>query len=105
MSLGYARFAQLCGSLKELARKDARGDRGRDILDVNEGELVLPIQTSGRNGRVRQPKERGVVEHVIAREFVSPPPLGGLLNGCGERRCRLGVAVTMVHQPGSQADG
>ena len=52
--------------LIELVRKDAHGNRDGDVLDVEEGELVFPIETRRRNRRVRQPVERDVVEDVVS---------------------------------------
>jgi DNA-binding transcriptional ArsR family regulator len=41
-----------------------------------EGELAFPIQTSRRDGRVRQPVERGVVEDDVWREALGLARLG-----------------------------
>src|SRR5215217_5567989 len=49
-----------------LVRKDAHRNRDGDVLgsEVGLGE-PLPIKTSRRDRRVRQPEERGVVEHIV----------------------------------------
>ena len=44
-------------------------ERARRILaDVEEAELVLPIEASRRDARVRQPIQRDVVEDVVSAE-------------------------------------
>ena len=54
----------------ELVGKDAHGNRDGDVLGVEIGELVLPIETSRGNRRVRQPEESDVVEDVVSRQAV-----------------------------------
>src|SRR5215468_573415 len=56
------------GGLVELVREDADGRRDGDALDVEEAELVLPVETRSRDPRVRQPVQRDVVEDLVARE-------------------------------------
>src|SRR5215207_5008141 len=45
----------------DLIRKDAHGNRDRDVFRGEKGELVLPVETGRRNPRVRQPVECDVV--------------------------------------------
>src|SRR5271163_2260109 len=52
----------------DLVRKDAHGNGNGDVFDVEEGQLVFPIQTRRRDRCVRQPIERDVVEDVVSRE-------------------------------------
>src|SRR5438445_3934318 len=53
----------------DLVRKEAHGNRDGDVLGTKVGlRESLPIKTSRRDCRVRQPEERGVVEHVVSRE-------------------------------------
>src|SRR5678815_3107444 len=55
----------------ELVGEDADGRRDGDALHVQERELVLRVEAEPRDGRVRQPAERDVVEHVVAREALA----------------------------------
>src|SRR5687767_1891549 len=69
--LGVSPFCPTPRNCIDLVRKDAHGYRDGDALDVEKSELVfscndLPIETRGRNPRVRQPVVRDVVEHVVA---------------------------------------
>src|SRR5688572_1922245 len=50
----------------DLVRKDAQRNRDGDVLwaQVGLGE-PLPIETRRRDCRVRQPEQRGVVEHIV----------------------------------------
>src|ERR1700722_6775743 len=66
--LGERSFGPTPWGLIDLVREGAHGDRDGDALDVEEGELVLPVQAGRRDRRVRQPVERDVVQDVIARE-------------------------------------
>src|SRR5262245_49610112 len=54
--------------LVHLAREDADGGRDLDALDVPEPELVLPVEPGRRDARVRQPRERDVVQDLVPRE-------------------------------------
>jgi hypothetical protein len=61
--------------LIQLVREDAYGKRNRDVLGVEEVRLVLPVQTSRGNPRVRQPVERDVVEDVVSGKVARQMPL------------------------------
>ncbi len=53
----------------EFVGKDAHGGRDNDASDAEERiTLVLPIETSPRERRIRQPSERDVVEDVVSCE-------------------------------------
>src|ERR1700722_12936581 len=53
----------------EFIREDAHGGRDNDASDAEERiTLVLPIETSARERRIRQPCERDVVEDVVSCE-------------------------------------
>ena len=54
----------------EFVREDAHGNRDGDAFDIEKANFpkILPIETSRRKRRVRQPVERDVVEDVVARE-------------------------------------
>src|SRR5688500_5633158 len=52
--------------LIELVREDAHGYRDVHALRVEEAELVLPIETSRGDPRVRQPVVSDVVEDVVS---------------------------------------
>jgi hypothetical protein len=52
-----------------VVRKDAHGHWHSDAFDTEERRPpVLPVETAARNPRVRQPRDRDVVENVVARE-------------------------------------
>src|SRR5947209_19091254 len=74
--------------LIELVRKRAHGSGNRDTLRGEKRELALPIKTSGRDRRVRQPVERGVVEDVVSRE-----PLGLTVEHTRDERVTARVVV------------
>src|SRR3954471_3485950 len=57
--------------LEELTRKHTHGYRDGHALRVEEPELVLPVEATRRDPRVRQPIERDVVEDVVSRETLS----------------------------------
>src|ERR1700736_3591723 len=58
---------------KEFVWKDAHGGRGNDASDAEERiTLVLPIETSLRERRIRPPGERDVIEDVVSREAFAP---------------------------------
>src|SRR5260370_3511908 len=81
----------------DLIWKDADGNRDGDVLRGEKGKLVLPIQTSRRDRRVRQPVEGDVVENVISRKALG-------LAGKDARHERL-TGFVVVEYPGRQADG
>src|SRR5438128_12549069 len=55
--------------LIKLSREDAHGSRNRDALDVEEAELVLPVEPARGNPCIRHPGERNVVEELVWCEF------------------------------------
>jgi hypothetical protein len=69
--------------LIELVGKDADGERNRDGLGVEEVRLVLPVETSRGNPRVRQPVERDVVEDVVSGQGALQVSLKGLFTSPG----------------------
>src|SRR5262249_62190053 len=54
--------------LIELSREDADRSRHGCALDVEEAELVLPVETSRRDAGVRHPGHRDVVENFVPRQ-------------------------------------
>jgi hypothetical protein len=54
--------------LVDLVREDADGSRDGDALEVEEAELVLPVEAGRRDTRIGQPVQRDVVEDLVARE-------------------------------------
>src|SRR5260370_9880203 len=64
--LGVSPFYPTPRSCIDLIREDAHGNRDGDVLRGKEGLLVFPIQTRGRDRRIRQPIERNVVEHIVS---------------------------------------
>ena len=92
--------------LKTLAGEDGHGRRDGDVGREIKVDLVLPIEPAGGNPRVGQPVERDVVEHVVACEIACGVSIDRTPeHRRGHRRRRLGIAVTMVEQPGRQIDG
>src|SRR6185503_14394231 len=58
----------------ELVREDAHGNRDRDAFGVEiPFAPILPVQTCAGQRRVRQPRDRDVVEDVVAREPLGLP--------------------------------
>jgi hypothetical protein len=61
----------LCPTLRrwtDLVGKDAHGNRDGDGLDAQIRKLILPVKTRPGKRRVRQPRERDVVEDVVSCE-------------------------------------
>src|ERR1700729_3254085 len=58
--IGFLRPAPRCRI--DLARVPAHADRARAALDVEVAALIIRIESRRRNGRVRQPVERDVIE-------------------------------------------
>ena len=103
MSLEYARSLQLRGAASMLLR--GRRSTATGILTpfgVEEAALVFPIETRGRDPRIRQPIERDVVEDLVWRQLARRARV----------RCkatttmrRLAVGIIMVEEPGREEDG
>src|SRR5215213_3083911 len=83
--------------LIELVRKDTHGYRDGDALRVEEAELVLPIKTSRRDPRVRQPVVGDVVEDVVSGEALGL----SVEDTCDQRQ----TSRVVVEHPGGKADG
>src|SRR5882672_10935687 len=82
---------------EELVREDGHGNGNVDALGVEEPELVLPVQATRGDARVRQPGERDVVEEVVATDAT-----GLSSEGAGDQ---LVAACIVVQQVAGQADG
>src|SRR3954454_11185749 len=54
--------------LIQLPGEDAHGSRDGDVLDVEEAQRVLPVETARGDPGVRHPGERDVVEDLVARK-------------------------------------
>ena len=90
--------------LKALAREDGYGSRDRDVGSEVKVDLVFPNEARRRNACIRQPVERDVVEHVVPRKVTCGVSIDRAPeDGRGDRRRRLGIAVTVVEQPGGEA--
>src|SRR5438128_12171476 len=84
--------------LIELSKEDAQGSRKRDVLDVEEAELVLPVETTRGNPCVRHPGERDVVEDLVWCEVAYGVAFEG--------PCDVLVAArVVVEHPGGEGDG
>src|SRR5277367_5418089 len=83
----------------EFVREDAHGNRDGDALGIEKPEFapILPIETGARKCRVRQPRDRDVVEDVVAREAF----------GCSRKDAcdQLVAARVMIKEISRQADG
>src|SRR5258706_4564857 len=55
--------------LEHFARENAHGDRQIEPLRREIGREALKVEARGGRGRVGEPIERDVVEHLIARDF------------------------------------
>src|SRR5213594_3902544 len=81
----------------DLVRKEAHRNRDGDVLGAKVGlREPLPIKTSRRDRRVRQPEERGVVEHIVSRKACWLP----VKSTCDEPQTKRVV----VEQPGCHTD-
>jgi hypothetical protein len=82
----------------EFVWKDAHGGRDNHASDAEERiTLVLPIETSPRERRIRQPGERDVVEDVVPGEAFA---------ASGEDPCdHLVAARVVIKEISRQADG
>ena len=75
----------LCPSprrLVALAGEDTDGNRYGNVLGAEERELVLPVETSRRHGRVRQPVEGYVVNDVLPRDGPKSMPFDDRARNC-----------------------
>ena len=66
------------GGLVALVWKDADGRRDGDVDGEEAGDLGLPVETSRRDRRVRQPVEGDVVKDVVACELAGGLSLNDL---------------------------
>src|SRR5580692_6600299 len=81
----------------EFVWKDAHGGRDNDASDAEERiTLVLPIEPSARERRIRQPGERDVVEDVVSCEAFAASGK--------DTRDHLVAARVVVEKIGGQAD-
>src|SRR6266550_1992588 len=81
----------------DLVRKEAHGNRDGDVLGTKVClRESLPIKTSRRDCRVRQPEERDVVEHIVSRKACWLP----VKSTCDE----LQTERVVVQQPGCHTD-
>src|SRR6266436_5296476 len=55
--------------LEHFARENAHGDRQIEPLRREIGREALKVEARGGRGRVGEPIERDVVEHLVARDF------------------------------------
>src|ERR1700726_2790492 len=81
----------------ELIGEDAHGDREGDAFRREKGKLALPIQTSRRDRRVRQPVERDVVDDVLARKALN--------FSVKYARDELVAALVVIKHPRGEAEG
>src|SRR6058998_3869027 len=81
----------------DFVRKNAYRNRDGDVLGAQVGlREALPVETSRRDCRVRQPEERGVVEHIVSRKACWLP----VKSTCDE----LQTERVVVEQPGCHTD-
>ena len=57
----------------ELVGEDGHADRDLDALDVEEGQMALPVEAGRGDRRIRQPIVGDVVEDVVSREASGSP--------------------------------
>src|SRR5262245_32426141 len=77
--------------------QDAHRNRDGDIFDIEEGEAVFPIESSGRHRGAGQPIEGDVVEDVVAGE--------ALRLTVEDARDELVTANVVIEYPCREADG
>src|SRR5262249_11717614 len=82
----------------EFVREHAYGNRDRDAFraEIRPFAPILPIESSARKGGVRQPRDRDVVQDVIAREALGL----SLEDACDQ----LVAASVVIKEIGGQAD-
>src|SRR5262245_48279428 len=80
----------------DLIWERAHGGRDRDTFRSENGELALPIETSRRDRRIRQPIERDIVEDVVACQAFG----FSVEDSCDQRQ----AASVMIEHPGGEAD-
>src|SRR5258708_3335270 len=95
--LGIGLLRPALRGLIELLREGAHARRNGDVLRREEREMALPVETGRRDGRVREPVERDVVEDVVPRQT-----LGLSVEDADDERQ---AARVVVEHPGGQADG
>jgi len=97
--VGVCALGPASRGLVELLREHGQRGRNGHALGVEEAIRVFVVQTSGGHPRVRQPRERDVVEHLIPRQVTD-----GLSGdeGAGDVQVALGV---VVRDPGGQPGG
>jgi hypothetical protein len=84
--------------LIELVREDAHRCRDGGALDVEEAEVVLPVQATRGHPGVRDPGERDVVEDLLTRQVAYRVTCKG--------PCDVLVAAgVVVEHPGREGDG
>src|SRR3712207_5513799 len=82
----------------DVVRKNAYRNRDGDVLGAKGGlREPPPIKTSRRDCRVRQPEERGVVEHIVPGKACRLP----VESTCDEPK----TSRVVVEHPGCHADG
>src|SRR5215216_654802 len=82
----------------DLVRKNAYRNRDGDVLGAKVSlREPLPIETSRRDCRVRQPEQRDVVEHIVPGKACWLP----VESTCDEPQ----TDRVVVEQPGCHADG
>src|SRR2546425_7310660 len=92
--MGLIRPAPRCRI--DLIGEDAYGSRDRHTLWSEKGELALPIETSRRDRRLRQPVKRDIIEDVVTRQA-----FGLAIKHAGDERT---TPVVVVEHPRSQPD-
>src|SRR3954451_15579584 len=80
----------------ELVGEDGHADWDLDALDVEEGQMALPVEAGRGDGSVREPVVRDVVEDVVSRKATGLPGKSA--------RHELVAALVVVEHPGRQAD-
>src|ERR1700722_5252068 len=81
----------------DLVRKGAHANGDSHALDVEKTELILPIKARRGDSRLREPVQRDVIEHVVARKAA-----GVSEKGWGDH---LVTVLVVIENPGSKANG
>src|SRR5271165_3779839 len=83
-----------------LAGKNAHGGWDGDVGGVIKIEVKFPIETSRRNGRVRQPVECEVIEYIVSCQVTCGLSIKRAPQYCrSDRRRGLAITVTVVKEP------
>src|SRR5437899_9045003 len=93
---GIGPLGPTLGSGIDFVWKYAHGNRNGNIFDIEKGQVVFPIESSGRNRGAGQPIKSDVVEEVVSGQT-----LGLTVEDAGDE---FVTAYVVVEYPRREAD-